>query len=221
MQFVYCEDAKEKNLELSVQEFRHIFKVRRTKTGDVINFRNLRDDYIYGYRVTDIDKKSAYLELIEKKELAIKAKPLHVSWCVVDSKTVEKTLPFLNEFGVKKVTFVYCEFSQKNFKIDLDRLQRIAVNSSQQCGRSEMIELEIIESLEKFLERYPDASIVDFSDNKLKCGDKIGHFLVGCEGGFSAKEREMFNNNKVFGLDFETVLKSESAVLYATSLFLS
>ncbi|XPV83978.1 MAG: RsmE family RNA methyltransferase [Halarcobacter sp.] len=79
------------------------------------------------------------------------AKKLHLAWCVVDPKTVEKNIASLNEFGLDKITFISCEYSQKNFKINLEKLEKILLNSSSQCGRSSIIKLENRESLDKFL----------------------------------------------------------------------
>ena len=222
MNFLYVDKDLSDELELSTKEYRHIFKVRRIKKGERLNIRNLRDDFLYTYTIETIDKKNALLKLEDKRVLKIEPKkPLHVSWCVVDPKTIEKTLPFLNEFGVSKISFVYCDFSQKNFKIDLERLKRILINSSQQCGRSSLMEIEIVNSLKELIDRYPDIKIIDFGGKNLTCKEKFDSFLVGCEGGFSKAEREIFKNNQIVGLDFPTILRSESAVLYVTSAILS
>jgi len=58
----------------------------------------------------------------------------------------------LNEIGVSKISFIYCDRSQKNFIINLKRVKKILINSSQQCGRSVMMDIEEIECIENFLE---------------------------------------------------------------------
>ena len=44
---------------------------------------------------------------------------LHIGWCVIDPKTVEKYIASLNEIGVDKITFIYADYSQKISKLIL------------------------------------------------------------------------------------------------------
>jgi len=214
MQFIFCESAGENKLALNTKEYAHIFKVRRVKIGNILDFRNMSDDTLYSYKIINIDKKQAFLELSAKKHSIIEAKKsLHVGWCIVDPKIVEKTLPFLNELGVDKVSFVYCEFSQQNFKLDLKRIKRILISSSQQCGRSSFMKIEILKDLDEYLTLYPHSKIVDFSENKIDKNQKFDSFLVGCEGGFSQNEREKIDKKNIIGLDNPMVLRSQTAVL--------
>ncbi len=219
MQFIYCKQAGDVLLNLDVREFLHVFKVRRVRIGEVLSFRNLIDDNFYTYRIMGINKKEANLELVDSKLLKIEAKkPLHVGWCIVDPKTIEKTLPFLNELGVSKISFVYCEFSQRNFKIDIKRINRILINSSEQCGRSSLMKIEILNSLKDFLSLYPSSKILDFSKNRIKKSATCRAFLVGCEGGFSREERKLMDEKNIIGLENPMILRSETAVLYMSIL---
>ena len=219
MQFIYCKDSGSNPLSLNTKEYSHLFKVRRVKSGKTLFFRNLNDDIIYSYKLVSIGKKEAVLELVESRVLKIgPKKSLHVGWCIVDPKTIEKILPFLNELGVSMLSLVYCEFSQKNFKIDMDRLKRILINSSQQCGRSSLMKIEILKDMGEFLSLYPQSKIIDFSEDKIKKGDVFNSFLVGCEGGFSQDERALMDRKNVVGIDNSMVLRSETAVLYVSIL---
>ncbi|NOX14813.1 MAG: 16S rRNA (uracil(1498)-N(3))-methyltransferase [Epsilonproteobacteria bacterium] len=219
MQFIFSKNSGENSLNLNTKEFAHIFKVRRVKNGETLFFRNLRDDMLYKYKLISIDKKEAILELLERQEIKIEAKNhLHVGWCVVDPKIIEKTLPFLNELGVAKISFVYCQFSQKNFKIDTQRMKRILINSNQQCGRSSLMKIEILQNLKEFLILYPDCKIIDFSKNKIKRSANFTSFLVGCEGGFSKDEKKLMDEKNILGIDNKMILRSETAVLYACIL---
>jgi len=148
MQYLFHKNASQPNLTLSGDEHRYIFKVRRHKEGETIALRNLQDEQIYFYTIASLSKKEALLVLKESKYLTIKSpRPLHLGWCVIDPKSVEKVLPTLNEMGVEKITFIYCERSQKSFKLDFKRLEKILLNSSQQCGRSALMQLAIGKSL--------------------------------------------------------------------------
>ena len=213
MQYLHHKEAGEESLLLKDDAHRYIFKVRRHRKGESIALRNLQDETIYYYKIAQLDKKEAYLLLENSETLAIKAKKkLHIGWCVIDPKSIEKLLPTLNEIGVESITFIYCKRSQKSFKLDFTRFEKILLNSSQQSGRSEMMRLDVVESLELFVEQYPNSVALNFSDNFLENGSDIETIVVGCEGGFSDDEISMFDKEHTVGLDSPLILKSESAV---------
>jgi 16S rRNA (uracil1498-N3)-methyltransferase len=114
MQFVYSCDASNETLTLSGDIYKYLFKARREKIGSFVYFRNLTDSFLYKYEIFDITKKDATLRLLDKEEKIVESnKTLHLIWAIVDPKTVEKQLPYLNEIGVDKITFFHGEYSQK------------------------------------------------------------------------------------------------------------
>ncbi len=214
MQFNYCEFAGDESLVLSTKEYSHIFKVRRVVVGAELNFCNLKDRKIYLYKIESIDKKEAILALKSFENLKESStSKIHVGWCVVDPKIVEKHIAMLNEMGVQKISFVYSDFSQKNYVIDEKRIKRILINSCEQSGRSNLMEFEIIKSVKEFLRIYSKSVVIDFSERYLENEDKIDSFLVGPEGGFSQKERDLFKSRDIFGLKSPNILRSETAVV--------
>jgi len=107
MLYLYHKDASQNQLTLVGDEHRYIFKVRRHKVDDILYLRNLEDGLLHRYLITYIDKHSVILELKESQTLEVKAKvPLHIGWCIIDPKNIEKVLPSLNEMGVEKITFI-------------------------------------------------------------------------------------------------------------------
>jgi len=213
VQYLYHKGAGSLTLTLEGDEHRYIFKVRRHKVGDHLHLRNLLDATLYRYTIASIDKKSLTLTLQESRELVVEApKKLHIGWCIIDPKNVEKLLPTLNELGVSKLSFILCDRSQNNFRPDIGRLEKILLASSQQCGRSTMMDLEIVESLKEFKHRYPKSSLLNFSPNTLGGEMPIESIVVGCEGGLSVAEEKLFTPEETIGLATPMVLKSESAV---------
>jgi 16S rRNA (uracil1498-N3)-methyltransferase len=212
MQFIYDKNASQKLLTIRDDNYRYLAKVRRVKIGDTINLRNLKDDILYTYKIEAITKKEISLILLDKKVSIISPqKNFHLLWCVIDPKTVYQTLPMLNQIGVKKISFIYCERSQKNFKIDLEKAKRVVINSSQQCGRSDTVEFEVLDSLDEAIDLYRDFAVLDFGGEVE--WSEIDRVLVGCEGGFSEKERQILSNHRKVGLKTKLILKSETAVL--------
>ena len=222
MQFTFDINCGNEYLEISDDTYKYLIKARRHKINDEIYFRNLKDELIYLYKLTSIDRRSARFSLLSSESKIVKNdNSLHLIWCLVDPKTIEKYLASLNELGVDKVTFVYCEYSQKNFKLNFEKLEKILINSSSQCGRSSIIKLEISNSLEEIIKENENIYFLDFSD--VCIDDKksdIKTLVIGCEGGFSQDERFVFNKENIVGFKSNIILRSETAILSAASKIL-
>lgn len=222
MQFTYHELSGDDTLNIDNETYKYLIKARRHKIDDEIYFRNLEDRLIYLYKIISIGRKDATLQLISSEEKVIENdKKLHIGWCMVDPKTVEKYIASLNELGVNKITFIYCEYSQKNFKVNIEKLKRILVNSSSQCGRSSIIEFDTCNSLETFIKENDEVHFLDFSNTSIDSKkDEINTLVLGCEGGFSSDERLEFNKDRVVGFTTPLILRSETAIISAASKIL-
>ena len=219
MIYVFSENAGDQTLALKGDSFKYLIKVRRHTVGDLIAFRNESDiKTLHTYEVVDLEPKKALLELKSSEVLEVKAKKnLHIGWCKIDAKSVEKVLASLSEIGVGKITFIECARSQRNIKLDFKRFDRILYASMQQCGSTQKIEFDMCESLEKFVKQNPDAKVFDFVDKTLDEAGDISTVIIGCEGGFSQDEKEFLNSLDVFRLDTPMVLRSESAAVAVAS----
>jgi 16S rRNA (uracil1498-N3)-methyltransferase len=220
LQFLFCENGGETNFILSGEAFNYVFKVRRHKKLKNLKIRNPENPKtLFEYKITKIGRREAELQLISSEEkYSLPEKELIVGWAIVEPKIVEKTLPMLNEIGVKNLILITSDFSQRNFKFDLKRMEKILKNSSMQSGRFDFLKIEFSNSVQDFLMRFPNSAIIDFSQKKLnKNIANINSVLIGAEGGFSEKERKIFPQNQVYGLNSPYILKSETAVLVAIS----
>ena len=215
MIYLLCEDASKPFIALRGDLHKYLVKVRRHEVGDTLSLRNKEDlKTLYTYEIQSIDARSLELKLLSSSNQEVESKKkLHIGWCVIDAKSIEKVLPALSEIGVSKISFIYCERSQKNFKLDLQRFERILEASVQQCGRTSFIGFDIFTSLELFIRTFPHAKVFDFCDTPLKDTANFETVLIGCEGGFSKKEKELLSSQDVFRLGTPMVLRSETAVL--------
>lgn len=218
MQYLYHPNSKDKIVKLRDESHKYIFKVRRHKLEDIIYLRNLKDNLLYSYKIENITKNETILSLEKFEEKEIKAnRYLHIGWCIIEPKNIEKMLPTLNEMGVSKISFIYCKRTQKQWKIDLKRLEKILLNSSQQSGRTDLMEFDIFNSLIEFKKVYKESYLLNFSSNSIK--ENIKTIVIGCEGGFTKEELELFNTS-IVGLQTPLILKSESAVVSVASKIL-
>lgn len=222
MRFLFDEEAGKEALTLKGESFKYIVKVRRHKAGDELGFRQREASAIlYRYKIVSTDGRGAVLDLVSaKEEKTAASKFLHIGWCVVDSNAVEKVLPLLNEIGVAKITFIYCDRSQKNFKPDYKRYERILESSMQQCGRSEKMLLGEAKNIERFIEQNPQTVVFDFCDAVMESGSDIDTVLIGSEGGFSENERKLLERQRIVRLDTPMILRSETAAAAVASKIL-
>jgi 16S rRNA (uracil1498-N3)-methyltransferase len=219
MMFVFDENAGKSSFSIKGDGFKYLIKVRRHSEGDEIDFRSPNDTKtLYRYKIVSLGNRSLDVELVSSKVLEIKAnKNLHIGWCMIDTKSIEKVLPSLSEIGVSKISFIYCDRSQRNFKVDFKRFERILYSSMQQSGRSSFIEFDSFKNIKEFVGRFPHAKVFDFCDKTLDDYSEIDTVLIGCEGGFSKDEREFLEGSDVFSLATPMVLRSESAVVAVAS----
>lgn len=222
MIYIFHEDASEDFLSIRGETHKYLVKVRRHKVGDIINFRNKKTlQVLYMYEITEIDARSLELRLVSSVVKEVQTtKSLHIGWCIIDAKAIEKVLPSLSEIGVSKISFITCERSQNNFKLDFSRFERILEASMQQSGRSTFIEFGTFKNIKEFIKVYPETKVFDFCENILENTSKIKTVLLGCEGGFSKEERVVLSEQENFRLNTPMVLRSESAVLAVASKIL-
>lgn len=247
MLFFHCIQAGEKKIILEDTDFHSLIRVRRKKVNDeviCVNIQKNISNAVYStYKIFEITKKNAVLHLISQKEEVAFSGKIHLFWGVCDVKTITATLPMLNQMGVSKITFVQCERSQGNIKLNdkfFEKCETILRASCEQSGRNRLMNLESV-SFDDYINRIKSCSnlqnnyICDFNnslfsdleiiDFKNSTHDKKVSFLIGPEGGFSEQEREkckkLSKENRVKIRQFNTssVLKSETACMLVSSFF--
>jgi 16S rRNA (uracil1498-N3)-methyltransferase len=219
MQFVYHNSAGEELLKIDGELYNYLFKARRQEKSEELYLRNLKDIFLYRYEIEYLDKKQATLRLIFKEEKIVTVKrKLHIGWCKIEFKNIEKIIASLNEIGVEKITFIECQYSQRNIQINFEKLEKLLHNSSSQSGRSDIIKLDYVKSLDDFLKIYPETYMFNFSNNDIEdVKDNIDTIILGCEGGFSLNEISKFAPDKVIGIKSNIILKSETAAISIAS----
>ncbi|MCQ2832144.1 16S rRNA (uracil(1498)-N(3))-methyltransferase [Helicobacter pylori] len=223
MRFVYHPLAKEPTLKIEGESYIHLYRSRRIKSASRLDLRNLKDGFLYTYEHAEITKKHALLRLVGAQPLeVIASKKTHLILSVIEIKSIEKILPFLNQLGVSKLSLFYADFSQRNEKIDsakLERFQKILIHSCEQCGRSALMELEAFSNTKGVLNAYPKASVLDFNGKALQTNFSAEKgVIIGPEGGFSEQERGYFKEREIYRIPLDMVLKSESACVFVASI---
>lgn len=221
MRFIYHQDAGSENIKIEGELYKHLYQSRRTKTEKNLLLRNLKDDNIYTYEHIEISRKESLVRLVDKTySPSFSKKKIHLIWAIIEVKNIEKTLPYLNQLGVAKISFFYAHRSQKNEKINLDRLHKILIHSCEQCGRTDLMDLEVISNTLEAIRLYPNAVVFDFGGRIIEetpMGLSEGIF-IGPEGGFDDEEKELLKNQSIYSTNSDFVLKSECSALFLSSI---
>jgi 16S rRNA (uracil1498-N3)-methyltransferase len=222
MIYFFDAQAGSKTLHIKGEMHKYLVKVRRHCEGDILQVRSKEDiNILYRYRVDSLEARALNLILLESEIDEVKSeKELHIAWCVIDSKSVEKMLAPLCEIGVSRISFISCDRSQKNFKQDFKRYERIVEASMQQSGRTSLMLFDSYKNIKSFISKYPDTKVFDFTEKVLDEKCNFQRVLIGCEGGFSPDEKELLQSQEVFRLNSPMVLRSESAVMAVASKIL-
>lgn len=216
MQFLYQIEAGKQELTLEDEAFHYVFNVRRKKAdNNHLTLANMQDSTLYKYRILKVEKKKALLDLIDSNTIEQTSKNTHIIQSIIDMNEFYKTLPYLNELFVEKITFFYSDFSQRNEKINIEKLNKILINSSMQCGRMSIMKLEILNNLQEVLDCNKDAIALDFNANQ--CNIKsYNSFIIGPEGGFSKNEKELLKDRS-FGINNPLIMRSKTAAIFVAA----
>ena len=219
--YILLDETPQERVVVKGERFKYLVKVRRHSLNEVIQIRYKENlEKLYMYKITSIENRSLVLELISSEVNSIKSKKsLHIAWCLIDIKSIEKVLPSLSEIGVERISFISCDRSQK-IKLDFKRFERILEASMQQCGRSTYMAFDSYKNIEAFIKEFPDTKVFDFCENRLSNENTFTRVLIGCEGGFSNNEKIFLKSQENFKLNTPMVLRSESAVMAVASKIL-
>lgn len=206
--------------------FHQIKNVLRMKVGDNISFfANFKEAI---YEINEIDNKK--IVLIWKENVLNKIKTnikITLFSALIKKDKMEWIVQKAVELGVSEIVPIISERSEKK-SINLDRLNKISVEASEQCGRQDIIK---INSPIKFIDAFKKIKGISFlgdgsgnnfleilSSYKKNNIDKVNIF-IGPEGGWSLNEVFLAKKNKVEIVRLNNyVLRSETAVVSFLSL---
>ncbi|MDE5841834.1 MAG: 16S rRNA (uracil(1498)-N(3))-methyltransferase [Malacoplasma sp.] len=151
---------------------------------------------------------------------------------IIKKHNFELAVQKLNELNIKKIVPVYFNYSQKNYTLNFERLEKIISESKKQCNRkSDLIITNpiVFNDLINELGNYEN-NFLAYEKQKYSEWDKIKQdtnrslnkisFIVGPEGGFSEKEIIELQKKCLSLKLTNTILKSETAVIYLASILI-
>ena len=208
-----------------VHQWRTVF--RYNVGSQVILFDGTGVDYLV--MITSLRNLGATIEVVQKKNNKRKPK-IELTICVglIKKDNFELVVQKVTELGVSRIIPVLCERSEKK-NINIERLQKIVIESSEQSGRCDLAVIHEIIELSDLLQRgtLPENKIVLHPD-----GQYIGDMLqaktptdlavfIGPEGGFSDRELKEFAEHNIPSISLgPQILRAETASIAVASLLL-
>ena len=208
-----------------VHQWKNVF--RYNVGSQVILFDGKGYDYLC--IISSIRNLGATVGIIQKVKNANEPK-LNIFLCVgiIKKDNFEFLVQKVTELGVKNIIPVLCERSEKK-NINMERLQKIAIEASEQSGRGD---LPIIHNIIKFsdlldgnllpnrvvylnLEGQPISNIINEKEPKELV------VFIGPEGGWSDTELTEFSKHNIPSISLGSqILRSETAAIAVSSLLL-
>lgn len=222
--FIDKKDIEQDFITIKGAEFTHLSKVLRYKVGyDLIACDN--SGYDYFAKLASIEKDYAQAQIYAKEWNNTETKR-EIVLCQAVCKELDFIVQKAVELGVGKCIPFTSEFT--NIKqINLERLQKVALNASKQCGRAKLMEISSLFGYEHMLETIKMGEVVLFYEESLRelkvnGGDTPLYIVVGSEGGFSKAEIEKAHSLGISDFSLgKRVLRAETAAVAGMVLSLA
>ncbi len=195
----------------------YLTNVLRVNIDDKIFLFNNNGEYFFS--IDFISKKNISLTMIyktEKMEL-----PSSITSCIplIKPDTLSRMIRQSVEMEAENIWIFNAKHSSVRH-INLDRIQIIAIEALEQCGRILMPKIMFFDSLEKLIKNadfeiiYANEKTASpkniFLDN-IKINDKIG-VIIGPEGGFNDDEIAILSSFRSVNLG-QSILRADTALV--------
>lgn len=235
--FVDTDLEIDKRVELVDESLLHqLLFVFRVKLGDEILLLD-NSGFEYSGVIKGVGKKEIIVQIKDKKEGLKPNVEVNVFQSVLKKDNVELSLEKCTEIGITKFIPMTVQRSIKS-NLNYDRLQKIAKEASEQCGRAIMPKIEEVNSFYDAMNMAlseKDAVNFIFHEESEECCDKLSceflqnfkdvkkfNLFIGPEGGFTEGEVTLAKNSNFYVLSLgNLVLRSETAAIVASALVIN
>ena len=216
------------DLILEKEDTHYLNNVMRLREGDNVFLFNSKDGEFKG-EIVSFDKKKIKVRLNSKIENTNKPGKISLIFSLIKSSKLDYLIHKCTEIGVKSFVPV---ISQKSVakNLNIKRTEKIIKESCEQSNQLILPVIHEVEKLEKKLKSFDKNSIIFFADinssnNKIEAvheNNKNHEFylLVGPEGDFSLKERDLLNSmSNCIPISLgQNILRSETAAVVGLTL---
>lgn len=177
-------------------------------------------------KIVELSKKDEKVKLVlgaVKSPIVKKLSKIYLALSILKGEHTDMVVEKATELGVSGIILIQTDRVIKK-GVNLERLQKIAIEASEQCGRVDVPEISTCEDLESLFDsnQYGKKVVLDMGGEKLQSisGEKILLF-IGPEGGWSDDEKNMFKDKGVTVASIgENVLRAETAAIVGVASFI-
>jgi 16S rRNA (uracil1498-N3)-methyltransferase len=199
----------------------------RLKTGD--SFSVFNDQGEWNAIIENYEKDGARIKILKKVRNKKSEKNVWLAFSPIKQNPLNFMIQKTTELGIQKFIPVICERSVVN-DINIERIKKIIIESSEQSNRLSVPEITKKESLKNFLKLFPKDGCIIFCDincNKSNFKNILSKkikgpvcILVGPEGDFSENERQLIIElNQTSPLSLASnILRAETAAIAAATI---
>ena len=215
--------ADQSHYQLSEEESKHCIRVLRMQVGAPIELIDGKGLQAFSV-LEDAHPKRSVLRM-ESSIFHEKTPTLHIVMAPTKNMDrIEWYLEKATELGLSKLTFIWCEHSERK-QVNMERLEKIAIAAMKQSKRFYLPELEGLQRFEDFLKNHPKGYFGHCEE-----GEKIAlsglkntlPFLIGPEGDFSPTEINAALQSGYQAVEMSKFrLRTETAALLATTALIS
>jgi len=212
---------------LTREQSHYVKDVMRLKIGD--SFSVFNDQGEWNAIIENYEKDGARIKILKKVRNKKSEKNVWLAFSPIKQNPLNFMIQKTTELGIQKFIPVICERSVVN-DINIERIKKIIIESSEQSNRLSVPEITKKESLKNFLKLFPKNGCIIFCDincNKsnfknilLKKIKGPVCILIGPEGDFSENERQLIIElNQTSPLSLASnILRAETAAIAATTI---
>ena len=212
---------------LTREQSHYVKDVMRLKTGD--SFSVFNDQGEWNAIIENYEKDGARIKILKKVRNKKSEKNVWLAFSPIKQNPLNFMIQKTTELGIQKFIPVICERSVVN-DINIERIKKIIIESSEQSNRLSVPEITKKESLKNFLKLFPKDGCIIFCDincNKSNFKNILSKkikgpvcILVGPEGDFSENERQLIIElNQTCPLSLASnILRAETAAIAATTI---
>lgn len=206
-----------------------LLKVLRYKPGQKIVLFN-GDGFEYTTVLEDIlESREVKLKIIDKEQnLTIPKKEVILCQSLIKKDNFDWIVQKATEIGVSKIVPIISERSEKK-TLNIERINRIAIEAAEQSGQGSLTCLSEIVSLEDFFINNSSPVVVfhregkpfhEYMNQEDQKREPVSIF-IGPEGGWSQTELDTFTKHRTEMLTLgKNILRAETAAIVASALFL-
>lgn len=195
-------------------------KVLRFRKGQkVVLFDGERTDRLY--EILEITNNEAHLKSITDIIRKLPKKEIYLLWSLLKKDKNDWVIQKGTELGVSNFVPIISERCDRSdvSSLRIERWRKVAVEASEQSGRSDVPYIREPLSLKKAIDEYRDLITLIVTDENANTeeisSDKIG-ILIGPEGGWSDDELADFENKGLAKINIgHFTLRAETAAVIA------